>query len=64
MASARANYIDQWQSLNLFFDANEDESWISEVHKEGFLDEKILGLYYVYSQAGVQASKVECEACQ
>lgn len=25
-------------------------------------DENILGLYYIYSQAGVQASK-DCEAC-
>lgn len=64
MASARGKYIDQWQSLNLFFDANEDEAWISEVHKEAFLDEGIRGLYYIYTQAGVQASKGECEACQ
>lgn len=64
MASARGKYIDQWQSLNLFFDANEDEAWIAEVHREAFLDEGIRGLYYVYTQAGVQASKGECEACQ
>ena len=64
LASTRAKYIDQWQSLNLFFDANEDEAWISEVHKEAFLDPNILALYYVYTQAGVQASKGECEACQ
>ena len=64
LASTRARYIDQWQSLNLFFDANEDESWISEVHKEAFLDPNMLALYYVYTQAGVQASKGEvCEAC-
>jgi ribonucleoside-diphosphate reductase alpha chain len=64
MASARSKYIDQWQSLNLFFSANEDEGWISEVHKEAFLDENILALYYIYTQAGVAASKGECEACQ
>ena len=64
MASARSKYIDQWQSLNLFFSAEEDESYINEVHKEAFLDPNILALYYVYSKAGVQASKDECLACQ
>ena len=63
MASARGKYIDQWQSLNLFFAADEDEAWIAEVHREAFLDEGIRGLYYVYTQAGVQASKGECESC-
>ena len=64
MASARSRYIDQWQSLNLFFAADEDPAWIAEVHREAFLDPNILGLYYIYTQAGVQASKGECEACQ
>jgi ribonucleoside-diphosphate reductase alpha chain len=64
LASARARYIDQWQSLNLFFAADEDPSWIAEVHSEAFRDPNILGLYYIYTQAGVQASKGECEACQ
>lgn len=64
LASARSRYIDQWQSLNLFFSSDEDPAWISEVHKEAFLDENILALYYIYTQAGVQASKGECEACQ
>ena len=64
MASARAAYIDQWQSLNLFFAADEDPAWISRVHKKAFNDPNILGLYYIYTQAGVQASKEECQACQ
>lgn len=63
LASARSRYIDQWQSLNLFFAADEEPSWISEVHKEAFEDPNILALYYVYTQAGVQASKGECDAC-
>lgn len=63
MASARGNYIDQWQSLNLFFAADEDPAWIAEVHGEAFRDQNILGLYYIYTMAGVQASKGECEAC-
>lgn len=64
MAAARGLYIDQWQSLNLFFAADEDPEWIAEVHQEAFENERILALYYIYTQAGVQASKGECEACQ
>jgi len=64
LASARSQFIDQWQSLNLFFGADEDPSWIAEVHKEAFEDPNILALYYIYTQAGVQASKGDCEACQ
>jgi ribonucleoside-diphosphate reductase alpha chain len=63
LASARSRYIDQWQSLNLFFAADEDPAWIAEVHAEAFRDPNILALYYIYTQAGVQASKGECEAC-
>lgn len=63
LASARSRYIDQWQSLNLFFSADEDPAWISEVHEEAFNDPNILALYYIYTQAGVQASKGECESC-
>ena len=65
MAAARGKYIDQWQSLNLFFSAEEDEKYISEVHKSAFLNPDILGLYYIYSRAGIQASSdKECSACQ
>lgn len=64
LASQRAKYIDQWQSLNLFFSANESEEWIGKIHRLAFEDENILGLYYIYSQAGIQASKGECDVCQ
>lgn len=60
----RGVYLDQWQSLNLFFSAEEDEAVVAEVHQRAIEDEGILGLYYVYSQAGVQASNGECLACQ
>lgn len=60
----RGVYLDQWQSLNLFFSAEEDESVISEIHQRAVEEEGILGLYYIYSQAGVQASNGECLACQ
>ena len=64
LAKARARYVDQGCSLNLFFPADEDQAWIAEVHKEAFEDEDTLALYYVYTQAGVQGAKGDCEACQ
>lgn len=64
LASTRARYIDQWQSLNLFFSADEKPEVIAEVHQEAFEDESILGLYYIYTQAGVQSADGECIACQ
>jgi len=65
LAAARGKYLDQWQSLNLFFSAEEEEKYISEVHKNAFLNPDIIGLYYIYSKAGIQASSdKECSACQ
>lgn len=65
LASQRGNWLDQWQSVNLFFSAEEDPSYIARVHKEAFLDPNILGLYYIYSKSGVAGSKDhdECVAC-
>lgn len=64
LASTRAKYIDQWQSLNLFFSADEEESYVSEVHQQAFEDENILALYYNYTMTGIKAAKDVCEACQ
>lgn len=63
-ASSRARYIDQWQSVNLFFAADAKEEDISAIHKQAFLDENIRGLYYIYSTSAVSAAKGECVACQ
>lgn len=63
LASARAKWLDQWQSLNLFFSAEEDPVYIAKIHREAFIDENILALYYAYSRAGVTAAKGECTAC-
>jgi len=62
-ASQRQKYVCQAQSLNLFFDANEKEEWISEVVQEFFNDPYLITLYYQRSQSGVKASKGECIAC-
>lgn len=64
LTAARQQYVDQGQSLNLFFSADTSEEYISEVHKRAFENENILSLYYCYSKAGVKASeKGECIAC-
>jgi ribonucleoside-diphosphate reductase alpha chain len=64
LASARQQFIDQGQSLNLFFDADEDEGYISQIHKLAYKDPRIKALYYMRSMAGVQAAKNECVACE
>lgn len=64
LASDRQQFICQAQSLNLFFDADEDEEYITEVHMEAFLDPNIKSLYYLRSLAGVKAAKGECVACE
>lgn len=64
LASQRAQYLDQWQSVNLFFAGNAEPEYISQVHQQAFEDENMLALYYVYSSSGVGASKDECVACQ
>lgn len=64
LAAARQRYIDQAQSINLFFDANESEEYISQIHKEAFENPYIKSLYYMRTRAGVQASKNVCLACE
>lgn len=64
LASQRQKYIDQAQSINLFFPGDASEEYISQVHKNAFKDENILTLYYCYSKTGVSGSKNECTACQ
>lgn len=63
-ASQRQKFICQAQSLNLFFDANETEEWISEVIQDFILDKNIITVYYQRSMQGVKASKGECVACE
>ena len=64
LASQRQEHVCQSQSLNLFFDADESEEHIAQIHKMAFLDPNIKGLYYMRTKAGVQASKGECIACE
>lgn len=64
LASARQQWIDQAQSINLFFSADEKEEVIAEVHKEFLLDSRLKSLYYLRSERGVKASTGECVACE
>ena len=64
LASLRQKYIDQGQSLNLFFSADASERYISEVHNIAFKDPYIKSLYYLRSEAGVKAPKSTCESCE
>lgn len=61
--SRRQQHICQGQSCNLFFAADEDESYISYVHQYAFEDPNIKSLYYLRSKSGVDASKGGCESC-
>lgn len=63
LASQRQRYVDQGQSINLFFDADENEEYISTIVQEAINDERIIGLYYQRGMSGVQATRGECVAC-
>jgi ribonucleoside-diphosphate reductase alpha chain len=65
LCSQRQPYIDQGQSINLYFTSNDSEEYISEIHKMAFEDENILSLYYIYSMRGAgNITRVEvCEVC-
>lgn len=56
-AAERQVFIDQSQSLNLFFPADASPQYISRIHKLALLDPRIKSLYYLRSRAGIQASK-------
>lgn len=56
-ASDRQPFVDQAQSLNLFFQADATPQYISKIHKIALLDPHIKSLYYLRSRAGIQASK-------
>ena len=63
MASARQRYVDQAQSLNLFFSTETPEEKVASVHKKAFLDKYIKSLYYIYSMPGIEPAKDNCIAC-
>lgn len=65
LAKGRAKYLCNWQSLNLFFSSEADPHEIARIHDIAFNDDDILGLYYIYSMSGIQASsETGCVVCQ
>lgn len=66
LCSQRQKYIDQGQSINLYFTSNDSAEYIGHIHRLAFEDEGILALYYIYSMRGAgEITRVEsCQACQ
>lgn len=67
-AGQRQKYIDQGQSVNLFFAANSDPKYIHEVHLLAW-QEGLKSLYYLRTEGVIRGdlasrSKEECAACE
>ena len=56
-AGDRQEFICQGQSVNLFFPAGTDKSYVNEVHLRAW-KKKLKGLYYLRTNAGASAEKV------
>jgi ribonucleoside-diphosphate reductase alpha chain len=63
MAAHRQREVDQGQSVNLFFTADETEEEISRIHDIAFKDPYIHSLYYLQSQNKALKHKVDKEEC-
>lgn len=67
-AAQRQKWIDQGQSVNLFFGLNSDPKYIHEVHMEAW-KLGLKGLYYCRAESVLRADqasrqKDECKACE
>lgn len=67
-ASQRQKFIDQGQSVNLFFGANADPKYIHGVHMEAW-ETGLKSLYYFRTEGVIRGdlasrSKEECAACE
>jgi len=67
-AGQRQKFIDQGQSVNLFFSANSEPKYIHQVHVEAW-KEGLKSLYYLRSSAAIRSdlasrSVEECKACE
>ncbi len=58
LASDRQKFIDQGQSLNLFFDTTADPKYINEVHLEAW-KQGLKGLYYVRSSTVIKGDSID-----
>jgi ribonucleoside-diphosphate reductase alpha chain len=66
LCSQRQQWIDQQQSINLYFTSNDTPEYIGRIHRIAFNDPNILSLYYIYSMRGAgEITRIEvCEMCQ
>jgi len=63
LCAARQKFIDQGQSINLFFAGDASPEYISSVHHAAFNNEYIKSLYYIYSTRLASGLNPVCEAC-
>lgn len=65
LCSGRQKYIDQGQSINLYFTDKDPIDYVMRMHLKAIKDEGILALYYIYSMrdSGEVTRIVECELC-
>lgn len=66
LCSQRQQWIDQGQSINLYFTSNDTPEYIGKIHRIAFNDPNILSLYYIYSMrsCGDIMRVEECAVCQ
>ena len=65
LASQRQQWIDQQQSINLYFSGSDSEEYVAKIHRMAAEDEGINSLYYCYSSRGGAYERiVDCESCQ
>jgi ribonucleoside-diphosphate reductase alpha chain len=63
MAAHRQREVDQGQSVNLFFTADETEEEIARIHDIAFKDPYIHSLYYLQSQNKAMKHKIDKDEC-
>lgn len=65
LCSHRQQWIDQGQSINLYFSSADSEEYIAKIHRQAIADPFVMALYYIYSMRGGNITRsTDCENCQ